>query len=64
MELATMAGFALARGLRVIWIRPVVRALAGFRAAQQFDSTEEFRTELLSQVYSPLLASVSERLAA
>lgn len=64
MELATMAGFALSRGLRVIWIGPVVRALAGFRAVQQFDSAEEFRTEILRQVYSPSLDSVSERLAA
>jgi hypothetical protein len=64
MELATMAGFALARGLRVIWIGPVVRALAAFRAVQQFDSAEEFRTEILRQVYSTSLDSVSERLAA
>jgi hypothetical protein len=64
MELAAMAGIALARGLRVIWIGPVVRALAGFRAVQQFDSAEEFRTEILRQIYSPSLDSVSARLAA
>jgi hypothetical protein len=64
MELATMAGFALARGLRVIRIGPVVRALAGFRAIQQFGSAEEFHTEILRQVYWPSLDSVSERLAA
>jgi hypothetical protein len=64
MELATMVGFALARGLRVIWIGPVVRALVCFRAVQQFDSAEEFHTEILRQVYSPSLDSVSERMAA
>jgi hypothetical protein len=64
MELATMAGFALASSVRVIWIGPVVRTLAGFRAVRQFDSAEEFRTEILRQVYSPSLDSVSERPAA
>jgi hypothetical protein len=64
MELAIMAGFARSRGLRVIWIGPVVRALAGFRAVQRFDSAQEFRAEILRQVYSPLLDSVSERPAA
>lgn len=64
IELATMAGFALSRGLLVIWIGPVVRALAGFRAVQQFDSAHEFCTEILRRVYSPSLDSVSERLVA
>jgi hypothetical protein len=65
MELATMAGFALARGLRVIWIGPEVRGLAGSRAVQQFDAPEEFRKEILRQIYSrPALAPISERIAA
>ena len=64
MELATMTDFALARGLRAPWIGRLVRALAGFRAVQQFDSAEEFRTEILRQVYSSSLDSVSARLAA
>ena len=64
MELAAMAGFALARGLRVIWIGRVVRALADLRAVQQFETAEEFRREVLGQIRPSAPASVPERLAA
>ena len=65
MELASLAGFAIARGMRVTWIGSEVRSLAGFRAVQQFDTAEEFRKNILTQMYlRPALASTSERVAA
>jgi hypothetical protein len=61
-ELAMMAGVALARGVKVIWIGAPVRGLADFRAVQQFNTAEEFRKQILQEMYSqPVLY---ERLAA
>lgn len=56
-ELAMMAGFALARGLRVIWIGPPVRGLADFRAVQQFNTAEDFRKQILQQTYSQSIST-------
>ena len=48
-ELAMMAGFALACGIRLYWIGPLVGGLRDFRAVEQFDSTEIFLKQLLSR---------------
>ena len=57
-ELAMMAGFALARGIRLFWIGAPFRGLSDFRAATQFDSAESFQKELLSTAHSkPVWAS-------
>jgi hypothetical protein len=48
-EVPMMAGFALARGLEVIWIGPPAQWLTDFRAVRQYDTAEDFRKQLLSQ---------------
>ena len=45
-EVAMMAGFALAGGLRVIWIGSRVRGLDDFRAIQKFNTAEDFRRQI------------------
>ena len=62
-ELAMTAGLALARGLQVIWIGPPLGGLSAFRAVQQFNTAEDYRKQILQQMYSQL-ASIAERLAA
>jgi len=62
-EVSMMAGFALARGLRVIWIGPYLPGLTDFRAVQQFDTAEEFRRHILEEMYSQP-ASTGNKLAA
>lgn len=57
-----MAGVALARGVRVIWIGAPVRGLAEFQAVQQFNTAEEFRRQVLQQMYCQ--PAWNERLAA
>jgi hypothetical protein len=47
-ELAMMAGFALARGIRVFWIGSPIAGLSGSETVTRFDSPERFRRELLS----------------
>lgn len=49
-ELALMAGFALARGLRVIWLGSPVPILHGFWAVEQFSTAENFRRHILHQI--------------
>ena len=62
-EVSMMAGFALARGLRVIWIGTPLRGLSDFRAVQQFDTAEDFRKQILLQTDArPILTD--KRLAA
>ena len=62
-EVSMMAGFALARGLRVIWIGTPVHGLSDFRAVQQFDTAEDFRWQVLLHANSlPILTD--KRLAA
>jgi hypothetical protein len=51
-ELAMIAGFALARGLGVIWVGPQVRSLTAFRAVQEFDTSDAFLKQILEQMYS------------
>jgi len=47
LELPMMAGFALARGLRVIWIGPPVRGLTDFPVVRQYPTAEDFRRQIL-----------------
>jgi hypothetical protein len=51
-ELAMMAGFAIARGVRVIWIGRAVWGLSDFRAVEQFNTVEDFRKQILQQMHS------------
>jgi hypothetical protein len=62
-ELAMMAGFALAQGLRVIWIGNAVPGLSNFQGVRQFNTAEDFRKQILQQTH-PQPLSVDERLAA
>ena len=62
-EVSMMAGFALARGLRVVWIGAPVRGLCDFRAVQPFATAEDFREQILLQRHSPP-RSTDQRLAA
>jgi len=62
-ELAMMAGFALGRGLEVIWIGSPVRGMVDFRAVKQFNTAEDFEKQILQRPRSrPTLPQ--ERLAA
>lgn len=62
-ELAMMAGFALGRGLGVIWIGPPVRGLVDFRAVKQFNTAAEFQKQFLQRLHS-LSTLAQERLVA
>jgi hypothetical protein len=62
-EMAMMAGLALARGLQVVWIGPSVAGLNTFKAVWQFNTAEDYRKQVLHQMYSQS-ASSAERLAA
>jgi hypothetical protein len=56
-ELAMIAGFALARGLRVIWIGNAVETLSDFAAVEHFNDADEFRRAIVDQMYGqPKLA--------
>jgi hypothetical protein len=50
-ELAMMARFALARGIRVFWIGSPVGALSNFRAVKHFNSPEIFQKEVISAMH-------------
>jgi hypothetical protein len=52
IELAIIAGFALARGLRVIWIGSPLRILSNFSAVEQFNTAEDFRKQILDRMHS------------
>ena len=62
-EMAIMAGFALAHGLQLIWIGRPVSSLADFHSVQHFDTADEFRRQILEQIYSQPV-SIVKRLAA
>jgi hypothetical protein len=62
-ELAMMAGFALARGLRIVWIGSAIAGLSNLKAVQHFNTAEDFRKQILSQMCSQPM-SVEGRLAA
>ena len=62
-EVPMMAGFALARGLRVIWIGAPVCGLSDFPAVEQFETAEDFLKQLQRETLS-LPAPEAEELAA
>ena len=64
VELATMAGFALARGLQVIWIGPPLRMLSDFGSVQQFDTASEFQQQVFNGMYPQVPCVDREHLAA
>jgi hypothetical protein len=64
VELAMMAGFALARGLQVIWIGSPLRMLNDFGTVQQFDTAPEFQQQVLSEMYLQVQRLSREHLAA
>ena len=64
LELGMMAGFALASGLRVIWIGPPIQLLNDFRAFQQFTTPEDFRKQIPNQMHSRSMSLTDGRLAA
>jgi hypothetical protein len=51
-ELAMMAGFALARGIRVFWIGTPIGGLSGLDAVSQFDNPERFQMEFIRAAHS------------
>jgi hypothetical protein len=51
-ELAMMAGFALARGIRVFWIGTPIGGLSGFDAVRHFDNPDRFHREFVSAAHS------------
>ena len=61
LELGMMAAFALARGLRVIWIGSPVRVLNNFRAVQQFNTPEDFRRQIINQMHSGPISLTDDR---
>jgi hypothetical protein len=57
-ELAMMAGFALAHGIRLFWIGAPLGGLSDFQGVTQFDSPESLQRELLLTAHSkPVWAS-------
>jgi hypothetical protein len=63
-ELALMAGFALARGLPVIWLGSPLPILSTFRGVQLFPTAEHFRQHILHQRDLPARSFPDERRAA
>jgi len=59
-ELAMMAGFALARGMRVFWIGSPVKGLSDFRAVQQFNTAKDFEKQIVEQAYSQSIATKAQ----
>ena len=49
LQLAVLAGFALARGLQVIWIGSLAQILSDFRTVQHFRTVEEFAIDVYNR---------------
>jgi hypothetical protein len=49
LQLAVLAGFALARGLQVIWIGSPAQILSDFRTVQHFRTIEEFAIDVYNR---------------
>lgn len=64
IELAIIAGFALARGLRVIWIGSPLPILNDFSAVEQFNTAEDFRRQILDRMHSAQSRARDQVLAA
>jgi len=56
-ELAMMAGFALARGMRVFWVGPPIEALCGLLAVQHFNTAADLERYIAQQTYSQSIAT-------
>jgi hypothetical protein len=63
IELAMIAGFALARGLRVFWIGSPLPILNDFSAVEQFNTAEDFRKHVLDRMH-PAQSRVRDQLLA
>jgi hypothetical protein len=55
-ELAMMAGFALARGMRVFWVGAPVKGLCDFPAVQQFNTAIDFEKQIVGRAHSRPIA--------
>jgi hypothetical protein len=64
IELTATAAFALARGLRVIWIGSPLRIISAFRAVEQFHTAEDFRKHMLKQMHVRQTCARDQLLAA
>ena len=62
-EVPMMAGFALARGLRVIWIGTPVRGLSDFQSVRPFHTADDYLKQILVDMHSQATL-VAEPLAA
>jgi hypothetical protein len=62
-EVALMAGFAIARGLKMFWVGSPIKGLRDFPAIQQFNTAAEFEKHLSRQPYSQPIGT-GARLAA
>ena len=62
-RMAMMAGLALARGLKVVWIGPSFAGLNAFTAIRTFNTVNDYEKEVLRAMHSEL-ASNARRLAA
>jgi hypothetical protein len=51
-ELGIMAGFALARGLKAIWIGDAVEMIADLGAVQHFKDAEQFCSTIIDEMYA------------
>jgi hypothetical protein len=51
-ELAIMAGFAVARGLNVVWIGDAVEMIAELTAIQHFQDAEQFCRSIVPEVHA------------
>jgi hypothetical protein len=56
-ELAMMAGFALARGMRVFWVGSPIEGLCDFLAVQQFKTVADFEKHIVQETYSQTIAT-------
>jgi hypothetical protein len=64
LQVAVLAGFAVARGLSVIWIGDRVQIMSHFETVQQFNTAEDFRKQLLLQVDLRFMCAKQRQLAA
>jgi surface antigen len=51
-QLAIMAGFALARGLNVVWIGDAVEMIAELAVIQHFQNAEQFCRSIVPEVHA------------
>jgi len=64
IELTAAAAFAVARGLRVIWIGSPLRIISAFRVVEQFRTAEDFRKYILEGMHLRRTCARAQLLAA